>query len=191
MGIKIGRAEFSRHEFVLLILCLGFFSLIFFGSFKFGLMGKVFPLLIGGPGLLMVALYLISGFLSPKLHDAMKKDTDFRLFGMIPEKYEIKSDQSEREISDQQESRFNIQLSYIVLALFAGYVLLSYLFGFYFSTFVFTSAYLFLFTRGDTQKSPSILAKLILLCVLMGAVFLFDYSFGHDFMEGAVFKLFG
>ena len=49
-------------------------------------MGKVFPLLIGGPGLLLVALYLISGFLPPQLHNAMKKDTDFRLFGLMPEK---------------------------------------------------------------------------------------------------------
>ena len=76
MSIRIGKAEFSRHEFVLLILCLIFFGLILFGSLKFKTIGKIFPLLVGGPGFFMVLLYLFSGLISPRLHDAMKKGTD-------------------------------------------------------------------------------------------------------------------
>ena len=154
MGIKIGKAEFSKHEFVLLILCLGFFALIFFGSFKFGLMGKVFPLLIGGPGLVLVVLYLASGLISPRLHEAMKKGTDFRLFGMIPDEDELTPGQQEIKKRDTLQPRFKIQLSYLVLVLFAGYILLSYLFGFYVSTFVFTWAYLFIFSKNTELKGP-------------------------------------
>jgi len=190
MGIKIGKAEFSKHEFVLLILCLGFFSLIFFGSFKFGLMGKVFPLLIGGPGLLLVVLYLASGLISPRLHDAMKKGTDFRLFGMIPDEDELTPGQQGVKKRLEQQPRFKIQLSYLVLALFTGYILVSYLLGFYISTFVFTCVYLFLFSKNPDLKGPSLVSKLVLLGVLMAAVFIFDYSFGYDFMEGAVFEFF-
>ena len=50
-----------------------------------------------------------------------------------------------------------------MLTLFAGYILLAYLFGFYISTFVFTFAYLFLFTRGRHQENPSIIAKLLFI----------------------------
>ena len=189
MSIKIGKAEFSRHEFVLLILCLGFFALIFFGSFKFKTIGKIFPLLVGGPGFFMVLLYLFSGLLSPRLHDAMKKGTDFRLFGLMPEEDELLSTHSGEGGGTRPKSQFRIQLSYLLLILFAGYVLVSFLFGFYVSTFLFTCAYLFLFARSDGKKNPSIIASLFLLSILMGAVSIFDYSFGYDFMEGAVYKL--
>ena len=189
MSIRIGKAEFSRHEFVLLILCLGFFALIFFGSFKFKTIGKIFPLLVGGPGFFMVLLYLFSGFLSPRLHDIMKKGTDFRLFGLMPEEDELLSTHSGEGGGTRPRPQFRIQLSYLLLILFAGYVLVSFLFGFYVSTFLFTCAYLFLFARSDGQKNPSIIASLFLLSILMGAVFIFDYSFGYDFMEGAVYKL--
>ncbi len=190
MGIKIGRAEFSKHEFALLLVCLCFFSLIFFGSFGFGLMGKIFPLLIGGPGLLLVVLYLISGFLPPQFHESMKKDTDFRLFGLIPEQGAVQPDSSENDPPLRPKAVFDIHLSYLVLALFAGFVLFSYLFGFYISTFLFAFGYLFLFARKDAEKLSNF-SKLLLLCLLLGAVFVFDYSFGYNFMEGAVFELFG
>jgi hypothetical protein len=189
MSIRIGKAEFSRHEFVLLILCLAFFALIFFGSFKFKTIGKIFPLLVGGPGFFMVLLYLFSGLFSPRLHDVMKKGTDFRLFGLMPEEDELLSTHSGQGSGARAKPQFRIQLSYLLLALFAGYVLVSFLFGFYVSTFVFTCAYLFIFARSDSQNRPSIIASLFLLSILMSAVSIFDYSFGYDFMEGAVYKL--
>lgn len=189
MSIRIGKAEFSRHEFVLLILCLSFFALIFFGSFKFKTIGRFFPLLIGGPGFFMVLLYLFSGLFSLRLHDAMKKGTQFRLFGLMPEEDELLSTHSAKGAGTRPKPQFRIQLSYLLLILFAGYVLVSFLFGFYVSTFLFTCTYLFIFARSDGQKKPSIFASLFLLSILMGAVFIFDYSFGHDFMEGAIYKL--
>ena len=189
MSIRIGKAEFSKHEFVLLILCLSFFALIFFGSFKFKTIGKFFPLLVGGPGFILVLLYLFSGLFSPRLYHAMKKGTEFRLFGLMPEEDALLSTHSREEGGATLKPQFRIQLSYLLLILFAGYVLVSFLFGFYVSTFLFTCIYLFVFARSDGQKKPSIIASLVLLSILMGAVSIFDYSFGYDFMEGAVYKL--
>ena len=186
MTVKIGKAAFSKHEFSLLLLCLGFFCLIFFGSFEFEFIGKVFPLIIAGPGMVMVVLYLISGFLPPNLHKAMKKDTEFRLFGLIPEKdEEIPVEQS----AVAKEERFRVKRSYSVLALTMGYFFFSYLFSFYISTFIFTASYLFIFSR-DRRGLPAMISNFLLLALLMAVVYLFDYSFGYDFGKAAVSKLF-
>ena len=107
----------------------------------------------------------------------------------MPEEDELLSTHSGESGDARPKPQFRIQLSYLLLILFAGYVLVSFLFGFYVSTFLFTCAYLFIFARSDGQKKPSIIASLFLLSILMGAVFIFDYSFGYDFMEGAVYKL--
>lgn len=186
MAVKIGKATFSKHELSLLLLCLCFFCLIFFGSFKFGFMGKVFPLIIGGPGMVLVGLYLISGFLPPRLHDAMKKDTEFRLFGLMPEKDEEKP--FEETLSTKEES-FRVDRSYSVLALSVGYFFFSYLFGFYISTFIFTASYLFIFSR-NRRNLPAIISNILLLAILMAVVYVFDYSFGYDFSKAAISKLF-
>jgi len=183
MNIKIGKAEFSKHEFGLLLLCLGFFSLIFFGSFKFEFIGKIFPLVIAGPGLIMVVLYLISGFLPPALHEAMKKDTEFRLFGLIPEIDGVEPD----EKTAVREERFSVRHSYTVMALTFGYFFLSYLFGFYISTFFFTVSYLFIF-RKNRGNLAAMISNLFLLAILMAVVYIFDYSFGYDFGKAAIFK---
>ncbi|MDF1594385.1 MAG: tripartite tricarboxylate transporter TctB family protein [Desulfobacterales bacterium] len=184
MNIRIGKAEFSKHEFGLLLFCLGFFALIFFGSFKFQFIGKIFPLVIAGPGLVMVALYLISGFLPPALHQAMKKDTEFRLFGLIPEKNE---DMPVEKTAISKKGRFSPQHSYTVLGLTMGYFLFSYLFGFYISTFLFTVSYLFIF-RKDRKNLTSMISNLFLLAILMAMVYIFDYSFGYDFGKAAISK---
>lgn len=184
MNIKIGKAEFSKHEFLLLLLSLGFFALIFFGSFKFGFMGKIFPLLIGGPGLILVFLYLVSGFLPPGFNQAMKRDTQFRLFGLMPGKEE---DESAERTPAVRRERFSFTRSYTVLGLTIGYFFCSYLFGFYVSTFAFTVCYLLIFRRKQ-RDLLSLISGLLLLTILMATVFLFDYSFGYDFGKAAVTK---
>lgn len=185
MNIKIGRVEFSKHEFGLLLLCLLFFSMIFFGSFKFEFVGKIFPLLIGGPGLIMVVLYLISGFLPPSFHEAMKKDTEFRLFGLMPE---IEGAQPDEKTADRK-GRFIIEHSYIVMTLTFGYFIFSYLFGFYISTFLFAIGYLFIFRKGR-KGLAAMISNLFLLALLMAVVYIFDYSFGYDFGKAAISNFF-
>jgi hypothetical protein len=183
MNIRIGKAEFSKHEFGMLLLCLGFFSLIFFGSFKFEFIGKIFPLLIGGPGLIMVLLYLISGFLPPSIHQAMKKDTEFRLFGLMPE---IEGVEPVEKTGDGEE-RFSVQHSYVVIGLTLGYFFFSYLLGFYISTFLFTVSYIFIF-RKDRKGLVAMTSNLFLLAILLAVVYIFDYSFGYDFGKAAISK---
>jgi len=184
MNIRIGKAEFSKHEFGLLLFCLGFFSLIFFGAFRFEFIGKIFPLVIAGPGLIMVLLYLISGFLPPGFNQAMKKDTEFRLFGLLPEKDE---ELPVEKTAAFKKERFSPQRSYTVLGLTMGYFLFSYLFGFYISTFLFTVSYLFIF-RKDRKNFASMISNLFLLALLMAVVYVFDYSFGYDFGKAAISK---
>ena len=186
MNIKIGKAEFSKHEFGLLLFCLGFFLLIFIGAFEFEFIGKIFPLVISGPGLILVTLYLVSGFLPPELHQAMKKDTEFRLFGLMPEKDE---DLPVETTAVSRKQRFRPQLSYTVLGMTMGYFLFSYLFSFYISTFLFTICYLYIFKK-DRITLGSMISNLFLLAILMSMVYIFDYSFGYDFGKAAISKLF-
>ncbi len=193
MTIKIGNAEFSIHEFILLLLSLLFFAVLFIGSFDFGRMGGLFPMAIGGAGLFLVVLYLISGFLPSVFYNTMRKDTEFQLFGLIPEETQEamhKEAEDEAEASSAQDMSYNIRLSYLVLALFAAYVLLSYLFGFYISTFIITVAYLSIYRTPTSNPVRALFYKVLLVILLQGAILIFDTSFGHDFMEGAVFKYF-
>jgi len=185
MNIRIGKVEFSKHELGLLLICLLFFSLIFFGSFKFEFTGKIFPMLIGGPGLIMVALYLFSGFLPPSFHESMKKDTEFRLFGLMPE---IEGAEPDKKTADGK-GRFIVEHSYIVMALTLGYFIFSYLFGFYISTFLFTIIYLFIFRKGR-KGLAALISNLFLLALLMAVVYIFDYSFGYDFGKAAISNFF-
>ncbi len=190
MGIRIGKADFSKHEFALLILCLLFFGMLFFGSFKFQIMGKVFPLLVGGPGFVMVCLYLLSGYISPQLHEAMKRGSDFRLFGFMPDEETLPGHQQDSD--GEKQAAFNINASYLVLILFGGYVVVSYLFGFYVSTFFFAGSYFFTFSKRDSHIGAlSFPVKAALVLLLLGAVYVFDFSFGHNFMEGAVYEYLG
>ncbi len=192
MGIKIGQAEFSKHEFALLVICLAFFALLFFGSFAFKTTGKFFPMLVGGPGFIMVSLYLLSGLISPRLYETMKKGTDFKLFGLIPDEGTLPSEQEPEEDKPvDQVPLFKIHFSYLVLSLFFGFVLFSYLFGFYVSTVAFSASYLFLVEGAGENKEISMISKIALILLLVGVVYGFDYSFGHNFMEGAVYQLFG
>lgn len=192
MKIKIGIAEFSKQEFALLIICLAFFALLFFGSFAFKTTGKFFPMLVGGPGFIMVSLYLLSGLISPQLYETMKKGTDFKLFGLIPDEGVLPSEQepAEEKLADQV-SPFKIHFSYLVFSLFFGFILFSYLFGFYVSTVIFSTSYLFLVEGSGENKDMSTISKIALILLLVGVVYVFDYSFGHNFMEGAVYQLFG
>lgn len=185
MNIKIGKAEFSKHELGLLLFCLGFFLLLFIGAFEFEFIGKIFPMVIAGPGLILVALYLVSGFLPPAMHQAMKKDTEFRLFGLLPEKEE---DAQNEPAAAPKRERFSVQRSYAVLGLTMGYFLFAYLFGFYVSTFLFTVSYLFIF-RKDRRSLSAMISNLFLLAILMGTVYVFDYSFGYDFGKAAILKV--
>lgn len=185
MAIKIGQAEYSIHEIILLIFSLCFFAMLFIGAFEFGWMGRIFPLGVGGAGLFLTLLYLISGFLPPGFNEVMSRDTEFQLFGLIPEQGQ------EAEVSQKQSSEdwtFKIEKSYFVIALFALFIIISWLFGFYISTFIISVTYLSLYGKASRYPLRSIIYKILLVIILIGGVYIFDLSFGHDFMEGKVFE---
>ncbi|MCF8110117.1 MAG: hypothetical protein K9J85_01375 [Desulfobacteraceae bacterium] len=126
----------------------------------------------------------------------MSRDTEFQLFGLIPEEGQeaearLKGgEDSESSDSFNQGMVFRIEKSYFVIVLFALYVVLSWLFGFYISTFVIAVSYLSLYGKASLNPTRSLFYKCLLVLVLLGSVYIFDFSFGHNFMEGKVFEYF-
>ncbi|MBW1613082.1 MAG: hypothetical protein JRJ57_03725 [Deltaproteobacteria bacterium] len=173
--MKIGKSFYTVEELLLLIILLGFFIVIFVGSFNYRPAARFFPLLLSIPGTILVLLFLLRGYLPDSVRTLM---TGLGGFGIgSPE------GQNHKRVDNQVTT--SSRRSYLIFAFTISYILFSYLSGFYFSTLIHLGTYLYATRRIRIYQ---LITNILLIVVLISLVYVFDVAFGFHFNEGILFS---
>ncbi len=172
--MKIAGTKFKTEELLLCLLISIFFLLLIIGAKNFEPTARFFPYVLAIPGFVMTLLYIMRGYLPPKVNDVIRGAP------AIKESKELS--EPARQLKKDNEKRATI-ISYALFIAVFLYIVVSYLVGFYLSTLAFLLIHLH-FSRSFKPKS--LLGNIVLIIVLLGMVYLFDTAFGYHFDRGAL-----
>lgn len=167
--------RFITPSVIVSFVFLGVFSYILIGALSFSSMPRLFPLVVGGVGVVVVLFQMILGFV--KVYRLSASDSD----GAHDQEQGMAVD---FEVTEDETSREGVRITIEQLIWVFGLLLGLWLIGFYMSIPIFVFAYLM--RHGESWKLSGILGA-IMAVVVWG---LFHELLNLPFPEGVLISLF-